>query len=101
MTADAKPVSPVTNAQHTPGPWKAEIFNSGAFDIRPFGRDSFIIAGRNANEYRNAECVANARLIAAAPEMLAALKEARSIPLPPRITDLVYAAIARAEGRKP
>jgi hypothetical protein len=54
---------------NTPGPWVAELYEGGAFDIRPFGEDGPILAGRNAWHEKELEMAANARLIAAAPEM--------------------------------
>lgn len=51
---------------HTPGPWRLELANSGARIAAD--KDTHICAALAGNR-------ANARLIAAAPEMLAALKE--------------------------
>lgn len=70
------PVEP-TVMQHTPGPWHAELFPGGGFDIdkAPNELDRYmVIAIRNANPARAAEMHANARLMAAAPDLLNALR---------------------------
>jgi hypothetical protein len=68
---------------HTPAPWQIQFWNDSS---RPSRRDTPVITtGKDAiaelfnlldeeGEDRDAERLANARLIAAAPEMLAALK---------------------------
>jgi hypothetical protein len=68
---------------HTPGPWQIQFWNDSA---RPSRRDTPVITtGKDAigelfnlwdedGEDREAERLANARLIAAAPEMLEALQ---------------------------
>lgn len=61
-------------AQHTPGPWETSSNSDGDWDVcGPDGGD--MIADLKGCD--NAE--ANARLIAAAPELLAALKGAEQI----------------------
>jgi hypothetical protein len=109
VTADAKPVSPVTNAQHTAGPWtprKAKHSSYGGWDWG-IGAKVGMYERCIAEAFEVVDCgikvnaEANARLIAAAPEMLVALRAARSCALPPEITDLIYEAIAQAEGREP
>lgn len=61
-------------AQHTPGPWAATKKEIGDFYIEGAAEEDI------ANVYgwsgAKAECEANARLIAAAPEMFEALKKA-------------------------
>lgn len=71
-------------AQHTPGPWVAEIEPTGLrgvnvrFTIRGGGKHS-ITSGQSQEHLgdgvgiHEAECVANARLIKAAPELFDAL----------------------------
>jgi glutamate/tyrosine decarboxylase-like PLP-dependent enzyme len=65
----------MSEPQHTPGPWHAEgpdMF--GDFNIcHP--ADSLAVAGVVANLRLPDEVAANARLVAAAPDMLAALQE--------------------------
>lgn len=67
----------MTNAKHTPGPWRVQK-TLGCKDITSDERDEYgnkslicTTAGREEREDR-----ANARLIAAAPELLAACKQA-------------------------
>ncbi|MCC4240345.1 hypothetical protein [Thalassospira povalilytica] len=84
----------MSEAKHTPGPWKAHVTN---------------LARSGQTEYEihwseDGECVAeivhgapDAHLIAAAPEMLEALKHAaQNMPHPDQMID---DAIAKAEGR--
>ena len=62
---------------HTPGPWSFELAPSGGFDIEKDPNDLgryMVIATRNPHPARAAEMHANARLIAAAPDMLNALR---------------------------
>lgn len=89
------------SAAHTRGPWwpaVTSIFTSGFVDS-PTGAVCTMTA--------QTERVANARLIAAAPDMLAALEAmdlARHTDAPAdwqRATDLSDAAIAKALGRTP
>lgn len=72
------------NTQHTPGPWKIEgAFNGPDFTIR--STDNKVIAvvpfpHAGIVEAQNpTEATANADLIAAAPELLEALKEAQKL----------------------
>ena len=61
---------------HTPGPWEAILHDGGAFDVvnHDSPNHSCILAARNSYEARAGEMHANARLIAAAPELLEALQ---------------------------
>jgi hypothetical protein len=63
-------------SKHTPGPWIFEPAPHGAFDIckdpNSMGR-YMVIATRGPHDVRAAEMHANARLIAAAPDLLQAL----------------------------
>jgi hypothetical protein len=73
---------------HTPGPWQIQLWNDSS---RPSRRDTPVITtGKDAigelfnlwdedGEDREAERLANARLIAAAPDLLAALKDAEAL----------------------
>ena len=84
-------------AKHTPGPWKAEVV--GVHDL---GNPTDICEITNGYA-RIAEYVSDkdAALIAAAPDLLAACKEVLLfVPVEDeRIHKLIYAAIARAEGK--
>ncbi len=65
------------SASHTPGPWRA-VKNAGTcYILPPFGNDdacitSVYVKGNGQNASKN---LANARLIAAAPELLVALEK--------------------------
>jgi len=81
-------------SKHTPGPWLAQ----GRY-IGVKGHMSYIgeCSDQNGNWTNEPMAVANAHLIAAAPELLEALKDmgARY-----GLTDLARAAIAKAEGEQ-
>ena len=95
---------------HTPGPWEIHIYefgtsySDGSFYV---GGPGFCIAQRAPWPERAAESIANARLIAAAPDLLAALKLVESVYRqnvvvqgePSSVLDAMQAAIAKAEGR--
>ena len=79
----------------TPGPWTAKPFDRTW--VVCFGGDEYLIGGVHLNRE------ANARLIAAAPELLEALKDAYELMLGngPRINILrakAFDAIAKATG---
>ena len=68
-------------SEHTPGPWSAFISgNTIAIDLgaNPRGERPCIIGwpGFDSNDQTKATNIANARLIAAAPDLLEALQEA-------------------------
>lgn len=104
-------------AEHTPGPWEATHRLSSIGDPLKNGR--FVILQRGSNKKEDfficempfavvrggdaRECEANARLIAAAPELLAALESIRDAGLggyltPELCADIVTAAIDGAKG---
>jgi hypothetical protein len=58
-------------SKHTPGPWEALTADQDGIVIVS---GPFSVCTVNANEPQEAECLGNARLIAAAPELLAALE---------------------------
>ena len=96
-------------AEHTPGPWRTTL----AYDdpvIVDHNNTIIAIAVLDSNDPKELETiVANARLIAAAPELLAALREIadecnrrlrKGEDSGDRLTlQLCKAAIAKAEGR--
>jgi hypothetical protein len=92
-------------AQHTPGPWRDEM---GAFGIQILAYDpegeTIRLADMPADETDD-ETQANARLIAAAPELLEALRLiARSDGFKDgtwvgELQEIARKAIAKAEGR--
>ena len=62
-----------TTTTHTPGPWAAT--DIGLVTARD-GAESVVYMGQCLNAHDAERCAANARLIAAAPELLAALEVA-------------------------
>lgn len=107
--------------KHTPGPWRTELGDRAAYHIHerrlilpPHGSESGAPIAK-MNEGFDGVSEANARLIAAAPEMLEALKAANAAINPSDIhgislcswndrlkaaTVTICAAIAKAEGRR-
>lgn len=92
-------------ARHTPGPWTYALKTPTVDTIRVSSPDLLEICLIAYSNDREAD-LADARLIAAAPEMLEALKRAlQPVPLdsscPAELqkrTELMLAAIAKAEG---
>lgn len=101
---DAKP-------PHTPGPWEwlgetvANNRNENSTQIISRYDDGSVRGtlaqvGRDGGTYEKDEAQANARLIAAAPDLLAALKEvAAFLPKAHKLAKVYNAAIAKAGGR--
>ena len=79
----------------TPGPWRVDISTDN------FGWENYVI-NKGAKHFAD-EQAANARLIAAAPDLLVALQYARSL-IGVEYTDAeiapINAALAKAEGRE-
>ena len=93
-------------SKHTPGPWRAE--KHPQHDHVHCSELWMIIAGEpdDCSDAEIAQVIAyeaeaNARLIAAAPDMLEALKEARALlrGCIGEAIDRIDAALAKAEGR--
>ena len=94
--------------KHTPGPWRAVL--TYVHSVREDRRTTTSVADCGLTPSRAEEAQANARLIAAAPELLEACKElvavseqapmmvARCGPWLCRIVRNARAAIAKAEG---
>lgn len=95
------------STNHTPGPWRIHPF--GHYDVAAHqpGFGEMIVAncgGANSNVMDLGEIKkANARLIAAAPDLLAALKDVvgwiETSSEGEQATRIALAAIAKAEGR--
>lgn len=89
---------------HTPGPWR--VNRKGGSQTTVLSDDDLVVATAWSSTYRDA-AEANARLIAAAPDMLAALEDALDaitdgVILPDRRDEairVIQAAIDKAEGR--
>jgi hypothetical protein len=66
------------SAGFTPGPWAAELGRNGSFSIEAerggIANGLLVLASRNEHPLMADQMHANARLIAAAPELLEALK---------------------------
>lgn len=99
---------------HTPGPWCTDlsecepgdsvaIMAHGAIIAEVLGADSFPCLDDNQLESFDKELQANARLMAAAPDLLKACKEAyTALPMAKHnnaTNAILRAAIAKAEGR--
>ena len=96
-------------SKHTPGPWVAEdrVYDgTGAAVIASYDEFTITMPSRGMVVYvtrpvgvSNAETVANARLCAAAPDLLEALKAVVKVADRKTVEfDLARAAIAKAEG---
>ena len=88
--------------QHTPGPWATSKGAYGALHVGPAKLDH---PGREAAQYAAdrgrdllAQRMADARLIAAAPDMLAALMLAEQIATDRTALAAIRAAIVKAKG---
>lgn len=83
-------------SKHTPGPW---VLDGEAWVVTVATKRYITCEGRNAEEAE-----ANARLIAAAPEMLEALQEAyrvlslRNLDCDVKALTIARAALTKAEG---
>ena len=89
------------NAAHTPGPWDVYAGKTRGLDrIIVDEKNNQIAHAIDLNEYqKDAEVDANARLIAAAPDLLAALKTSQENRMPGDVGyEASRAAIAKAEG---
>ena len=93
---------------HTPGPWHVGHFRNGCDIVGPHGEDiGYVNASDGADEPTSYPVEANARLIAAAPDLLAAARLAleemvQTVATRNSFTDAVDAldaALAKAEGR--
>lgn len=91
----------MSETQHIRGPWAAKPRRIGGFVVDGPGNsrinDTVAIVPRNYRE--EATVAANAHLIAAAPEMYAALKLAQGVDIHPEVLAAVDAAVRKAEGR--
>ena len=93
------------NSKHTPGPWEVDYEGPCRLAIiAPNDVDGAMVAFTNLQNVDGDMDEANARLIAAAPDLLKAIKIARTwinldYPLNQDDVDTVDAAIAKAEGK--
>lgn len=90
----------MTAAKHTPGPWTVPP-DSPADILAPDGQPVAVARGWLWRQHP--ECIANAHLIAAAPDMLEALREIALTPAcsnsdPDDMGDALDSIIGRAQG---
>lgn len=100
---------------HTPGPWLVEFYPDGGYDCMSSAYKVTPVHGLplallDTQYYRPGEDVwetrhlphataeANARLMAAAPDLLAALEEIAGFLQPGRLLNIAHAALAKARG---
>lgn len=99
-------------SKHTRGPWTMHDERAGAFIVTAGDRETGypICARPSSIGEKESECLANARLIAAAPDLLEALESGRSLlhalaTPDDRVTQVAMRqidnAIAEAKGEKP
>jgi hypothetical protein len=92
----------MSNTKHTPGPWMVDRPGT-LFHIRTMDEINGTVATCDPCDFATQEQLANARLIAAAPELLEALRElVESVAISdPGVYDLdaARAAIAKATGQ--
>ena len=96
----------MTKAKHTPGPWWADFDGEDTFDgveIQQVGRLHYVPVANVPVDYTDREeREANARLIAAAPDLLDALEEAVSQHGHGLVNlDAARTALAKAKGETP
>jgi hypothetical protein len=87
---------------HTPGPWAVYPETDGTAICAVDWTEGLPIRQFIARPERGPNWIANAQLIAAAPDMLKALVKARSHPmvhLPIELEAMINAAISKAEGK--
>lgn len=106
-------MSPQERGAHTPGPWSIRVDPSFGIDVEaPAGRGLFYVIASNVGGRTKkdssgkwtdrSEHKANAHLIAAAPELLEACQQARSMtPDGGHTASVLDAAIAKATGTQP
>ena len=94
----------MTNTKHTPGPWEVDGFSVMAGVGAEYGDLAYATAGDGHADpdchlnRPDAERLANATLIAAAPDLLAALEEIAEITQHTASREIALAAIAKARG---
>ena len=90
--------------QHTPGPWAVGSHCMTAHVVYADGGDGEQVAAASRAALPDSESDANARLIAAAPDLLAVLEQVRDFwsggDAPEALENAIHAAIARANGKE-
>lgn len=98
----------MSDIKHTPGPWTITSWATGAVN-GPHDRMVASVYGDHADCQRDERQDANARLIAAAPDLLEALRKVRDwmddpvenmrCPVDMELASAIRIAVAKAEGR--
>lgn len=97
----------LNETKHTPGPWELAYELDGDGDAVRVSRaghnfDVALVYGHGGDALSDHERNANARLVAAAPDLLSALRAVVEIADRKTVEfDAARAAIAKAEGREP
>jgi len=89
---------------HTPGPWNWHgPYMAGGFKVTALDHNDVTMMDIYVKAETAAEAQANARLIAAAPDLLEALRKIASCEsrFPGDVVDIARAAIAKATGEQP
>ena len=88
-------------SKHTPGPWVTGNGTRAETSVYAEIKDIFVKIAWCDATLGYPHCVANARLIAAAPDLLDALKNLENDDgsIPAHAWELVQSAIAKAEGK--
>lgn len=98
----------MNNTQHTPGSWQSDSVSDCARVYVGTGRKRINLARLNPKQLSETETCANAKVMAAAPDMLAALKAWRAYECEfaasglswDELQTMVQAAIAKAEAKQ-
>ena len=95
----------MSNQQHTPGPWKVDGTGMAIYSANENLTFAPMVAAAIGNEKSLDQLRADARLIAAAPELLAALESMLHLRKMPDevaecVLDRAVAAIAKAKGEQ-
>lgn len=85
-----------TMSKHTPGPWRA----AGTDIVKDYRGEFFKIISKPCGDYDVDEEMANALLIAAAPEMLSALIRLKLESKDAATVSFIQSVIAKATGQK-
>ena len=88
------------NAAHTPGPWAAGRKTISGLNHRVYAKDAILIADCDGQQ-GYASALADARLIAASPDLLHALIMMLDAYEIPSVRAMARAAIAKAIGEQP
>ena len=104
---DTQSTAPPKTAQHTPGPWYMDGYDLGHYEFAVYGgeRNAYIARLEDDGGDTAEQVEANARLIAAAPDLLAALRHFVApfghtfSPDGCSACDAAWTAFKKAEGR--